>query len=57
LNAEYFYDILKAQQEEDAAAYAEELRVAAEAERKKTEDAINDLYQLYVNNLNAMEYA
>jgi hypothetical protein len=40
LNAEYFYDILKAQHEEDAAAYAEELRIAAEAERQKTEDAI-----------------
>lgn len=38
VNAEYFYDILREQYEEDAEAYAETLREQAQAARQETED-------------------
>lgn len=49
LQAEYFYNILKEQQEEDAWAYAEQLREEAEQIKIETEERIDELYYSYMD--------
>jgi len=43
LQAEYFYDLLRAQQEEEAMIYADMLRDEADADRENTEERIDYL--------------
>lgn len=49
LQAEYFYNLLKEQQEEDAWAYAEQLREEAERIKIETEERIDELYYDYMD--------
>lgn len=49
LQAEYFYNLLKEQQEEDFMAYAEQLREEAERIQIETEERIDELYYDYMD--------